>query len=97
MMITTNQNAALSEAHVQPSPSSSPNRTRPLPAPPAPPALPALPVLSVCPAIVLHPLRRPTGRRARVLAGYLTVRVPVMFGWTAQWNVYAPAARAGTL
>ena len=30
-------------------------------------------------------------------APYLTVRVPVMFGWTLQTNAYVPAGRAGTL
>jgi len=28
--------------------------------------------------------------------GYLAVAVPVMFGWTAQTNVYCPAGMAGT-
>ncbi len=74
--MTTNQKAALSDAQVQPSPSSRPNTTR---------LRPGVPVLSACPAIVLHPWRGPVGPAPRV--DYLTVSSPTMFGCHLQTNL----------
>ena len=71
----TNQIAALIDAHVQPSRSSSPKRTR---------RRPVLPALIACPAIVLHPRRDPVPGRG---GAYLTVRSPIMFGCHLQLNL----------
>ena len=53
-----------------------------------------------------HDRRRSSGRRragragsggaASTCAGYWSVAVPVMLGWTMHLNVYSPAGRAGT-
>ena len=78
MMIAMNQPKALMKAHVQPSRSSRPNSTR---------RFATLPEPSARCAICLHPHLR-AARRAvrRQVRAYLTVSVPVMFGWTEQLN-----------
>ncbi len=70
--MTTNQNAALSDAHVQPSALSRPNRTR---------FRPTVPAQGACPPSSSIPV--PRNPRAPC---YLIVSVPVMFGWTEHEN-----------
>src|SRR5687767_5136103 len=82
--MTMNQNAALTDAHAQPSASSRPNIARRR-------VCRVVPGRSACWAIVLQ-----LHRRFAPAFSYSTVIVPVIVvGWAWQRNGYSPAASAG--
>src|SRR5450759_2937309 len=87
MMMRTNHTVALTPAQPQPLASSRPKNARlRTTVPPGPSACSA-----ICP-----PSRAAAGPPPACRAGYLTVSVPVMFGWTTQVKPYVPAGSAGT-